>query len=49
MPWHDNKQIYEFSDAIDKSIPMVYQVRRSEFYEILIRNARRKKAGVVEG
>jgi len=48
-PWHDNKQVYEFAGAIDKSMPMAYQVRRSEFDEILIRNASRKNARVVEG
>jgi 2-polyprenyl-6-methoxyphenol hydroxylase-like FAD-dependent oxidoreductase len=48
-PWHDHKQMFEFADAMDKSMPMAYQVRRSEFDEILIRNARRKNARVVEG
>ena len=48
-PWHDHKQSFEFADAIDKSMPMAYQVRRAEFDEILIRNASRKNARVVEG
>ncbi len=48
-PWHDHKQAFEFADALDKSMPMAYQVRRSEFDEILIRNAARKNARVVEG
>jgi len=48
-PWHDHQQVYEFSGAMDKSMPMAYQVRRSEFDEILIRNASRKNARVVEG
>ena len=48
-PWHDHKQEFEFADAMDKSMPMAYQVRRSEFDEILIRNASRKNAQVVEG
>ena len=48
-PWHDHKQAFEFADALDKSMPMAYQVRRSEFDEILIRNASRKNARVVEG
>ena len=48
-PWHDHKQVFEFADAIDKSMPMAYQVRRSEFDEILIHNARRKNARVEEG
>jgi flavin-dependent dehydrogenase len=48
-PWHEHKQSFEFADAMDKSMPMAYQVRRSEFDEILIRNASRKNAQVVEG
>jgi len=48
-PWHDHRQSFEFADAMDKSMPMAYQVRRSEFDEILIRNASRKNANVVEG
>ncbi|BAN36551.1 oxidoreductase, FAD-binding [Sulfuricella denitrificans skB26] len=48
-PWHDHIQSFEFADAMDKSMPMAYQVRRSEFDEILIRNASRKNARVVEG
>ena len=48
-PWHDHKQAFEFADAMDKSMPMAYQVRRSEFDEILIRNASSKNARVVEG
>jgi len=48
-PWHDHKQTFEFADAMDKSMPMAYQVRRAEFDEILIRNAGRKNARVVEG
>jgi 2-polyprenyl-6-methoxyphenol hydroxylase-like FAD-dependent oxidoreductase len=48
-PWHDTEQKFEFSDAWDKSMPFAYQVRRSEFDEILIRNAGRKGATVIEG
>jgi flavin-dependent dehydrogenase len=48
-PWHEHRQSFEFADAIDKSMPMAYQVRRAEFDEILIRNAGRKGARVVEG
>ena len=48
-PWHDHKQPFEFADAMDKSMPLAYQVRRSEFDEILIRNASSKNARVVEG
>jgi flavin-dependent dehydrogenase len=48
-PWHDGNQSFEFADALDKSMPMAYQVRRAEFDEILIRNAGDKNARVVEG
>jgi flavin-dependent dehydrogenase len=48
-PWHDHIQSFEFADAMDKTMPMAYQVRRAEFDEILIRNASRKNARVVEG
>jgi 2-polyprenyl-6-methoxyphenol hydroxylase-like FAD-dependent oxidoreductase len=48
-PWHDTQQKFEFADAWDKSMPFAYQVRRSEFDEILIRNAARKGATVHEG
>lgn len=48
-PWHEHEQTVEFADAWDKSMPMSYQVRRSEFDEILIRNAAEKNAKVLEG
>jgi flavin-dependent dehydrogenase len=48
-PWHEHHQTFEFSEAWDKSMPYAYQVRRSEFDEILIRNAARKGAEVIEG
>jgi 2-polyprenyl-6-methoxyphenol hydroxylase-like FAD-dependent oxidoreductase len=48
-PWHDHEQSFEFADAMDTSMPLAYQVRRSEFDEILIRNAEEKNARVVEG
>ena len=49
-PWHEqHTQMYEFAEAWDKSMPMSYQVRRSEFDHILIRNAARKGAAVYEG
>ena len=49
-PWHDSKsQTFQFGDAWDKSMPFSYQVRRSEFDEILIRNAARLGAEVIEG
>ncbi|MDW5443352.1 NAD(P)/FAD-dependent oxidoreductase [Polaromonas sp. SM01] len=49
-PWHDSKsQTFQFADAWDKTMPFSYQVRRSEFDEILIRNATRLGAEVIEG
>lgn len=48
-PWHDHQQSFEFIDAWDKSMPRAFQVRRSEFDEILIRNAAAKGATVIEG
>ena len=48
-PWHDTRQKFEFADAWDKSMPFAFQVRRSEFDEILIRNAGNKGATIIEG
>ncbi|MDP2029908.1 MAG: NAD(P)/FAD-dependent oxidoreductase [Thiobacillus sp.] len=48
-PWHEHRQVFEFGDAWDKTMPRSFQVRRSEFDEILIRNAARKGADVIEG
>ncbi len=49
-PWHKGKtQTFQFAEAWDRSMPFSYQVRRSEFDEILIRNATRLGAEVIEG
>ena len=48
-PWHEHKQVFQFGDAMDKSMPYAYQVERAAFDEILIRNAARSGAGVIEG
>ncbi|MDB5965752.1 MAG: tryptophan halogenase [Polaromonas sp.] len=49
-PWHASKtQTFRFADAWDKSMPYAYQVRRSEFDEILVRNASALGAEVIEG
>ena len=48
-PWHDHQQSFEFANAWDKSMPSAFQVRRSEFDDILIRNAGRKGAEIIEG
>lgn len=47
-PYHEHTQFFEFSEAWDKSMPMAYQVRRSEFDQILIDNARTKGVKVWE-
>jgi flavin-dependent dehydrogenase len=43
------EQVYSFGDAFDQRYPYAYQVRRSEFDEILLRNAQAKGADVREG
>ncbi|HZV55045.1 MAG TPA: NAD(P)/FAD-dependent oxidoreductase [Rhodocyclaceae bacterium] len=48
-PWHEGKQEFQFADAWDKSMPYAYQVLRSKFDEILIRNAGRKGVEVHQG
>src|SRR5262245_40757748 len=48
-PWHEQPMHFEFGDAWDRSFPSAYQVRRSEFDEILFRNAGRKGARTLEG
>ncbi|HUP97381.1 MAG TPA: NAD(P)/FAD-dependent oxidoreductase [Usitatibacter sp.] len=40
-PTHDRTSGFRFADATDASMPMSYQVRRSEFDEILFRRAER--------
>ncbi len=39
----------EFAEAWDKTMPYAYQVRRSEFDEVLFRNAQKKGAHGIEG
>ena len=48
-PWHAERTTLEFSQAWDKSMPMAYQVRRADFDHVLIRNAAKRGADVVEG
>ena len=48
-PDHQHKAFVEFGDAWDKSMPNAFQVRRSEFDEILFRNAAAKGARTLEG
>src|SRR5690349_19033869 len=47
-PWHDRPLHVDFANAWDNSFPSTYQVRRSEFDEVLFRNAARKGARTVE-
>jgi flavin-dependent dehydrogenase len=48
-PTHSRTVTFEFGDAWDKSLPYSFQVRRSEFDHILLRNAAAKGARVLEG
>jgi flavin-dependent dehydrogenase len=48
-PLHDKSVMFEFVNAIGNPFPSTYQVRRSEFDEILFRNAARKGARTLEG
>jgi flavin-dependent dehydrogenase len=43
-PWHAKPAMLDFGDAWDKAYPSAYQVRRSEFDDILFRNAVRRGA-----
>lgn len=47
--WHGRGETFEFADSWNKSLQFAYQVRRSEFDEILIRRAAEVGATVVEG
>jgi flavin-dependent dehydrogenase len=48
-PYHDKPLTLYFSQAMNKSYPYAYQVRRSEFDEILLRNSTKNGAKVHEG
>ena len=48
-PAHQRTVTFEFANAWDKRFPSSYQVRRSEFDEILIRNAAASGARLIEG
>lgn len=47
-PWHDKPVMFEFVNALGNSFPFTYQVRRSQFDEILFRNAGRAGARAIE-
>lgn len=48
-PWHGRSETFEFAAARNADLPYSYQVRRSQFDEILIRRAAECGALVVEG
>jgi flavin-dependent dehydrogenase len=49
-PWHGGRgETFNFEEGWNKSLPLAYQVRRSEFDEILIRRAAHQGARVFEG
>ncbi len=48
-PQHQHTSTLNFSDAWDKSMPMAWQVRRSELDEMLFRHAREQGVAAVEG
>ena len=47
-PWHGRGETFLFAEAWNKQLPYAYQVRRSEFDEILIRRAAQQGATVIE-
>lgn len=48
-PWHGKAIEFLFAKALDKTQPSAYQVRRSQFDHILLKNAAAKGATVLEG
>jgi flavin-dependent dehydrogenase len=48
-PWHDKTTMLDFAQSWDKSLFYAYQVRRSEFDQILWNNAAARGACVIEG
>ena len=48
-PWHGRGETFEFAEAWNKTLPYAYQVRRSQFDEVLIRRASEVGATVIEG
>lgn len=48
-PYHNKSVTFNFANAWHKDLPYSYQVRRSEFDHILLKNAVAKGAAVVEG
>jgi flavin-dependent dehydrogenase len=48
-PWHENISALDFAQGWDKSLSYSYEVRRSEFDHVLLKNAAAKGAQVIEG
>ncbi len=48
-PFDGRQQTFEFADCWDKTRPFAYHVRRSDFDDILFRNAARRGAETLEG
>ena len=49
-PWHGGRgETFNFAEGWNKSLPFAYQVRRSEFDEILIRRSAQQGTQVFEG
>jgi flavin-dependent dehydrogenase len=48
-PWHDKAMALDFAQSWDKTLFYSYEVRRSEFDHILLKNAAAKGACIVEG
>lgn len=49
-PWHGGRgETFEFTEGWNKALPFAYQVRRSQFDEILIRRSAQQGARVIEG
>ena len=46
--YHGKSQVFNFADALDKSLPTAFQVHRSDFDNILLRNAQRNGVDVFE-
>jgi len=47
-PWHEHTSRFSFGEAMDKSFPYAVHVRRSEFDELLFRNAAKRGARTFE-
>src|SRR5450755_4515709 len=48
-PWHENTTMLDFAQSWHKCLFYSYEVRRSEFDHVLLRNAAAKGACVIEG